>query len=214
MRSTLVAAFAIVAGLAFAAISGAAVSRAHAQEAAVAVFFGVISADEDQTLPLTIRATVSDVTCGTADVTPVGEGVGFYFLTVASASEKAGCGVAGTPVTFLLLSGAVDPGSPAAQTQAWAVGTQRLDLSAVADAAFGAFVGDLPAGPGIGMLRWSGASATPIEEAAATIPREVESVSHFDVPSQSFRSYIPDAPATVSTYLLVDRDDIIAVRVR
>jgi len=34
------------------------------------------------------------------------------------------------------------------------------------------------------------------------------------VPSQSFRSYIPGAPAIVSDYLLVDRDDIIVVRVR
>lgn len=214
MRSTLVAAFAIVAGLALVATPAAVVSRAHAQEAAVAVFFGFLSPDDSATLPLSVRATVSDVTCGTADVTPVGDGLGFYLLTVASADVKAGCGVDGAPVTFLLLAGEIDPGSPAAQTQAWNVGTQRLDLSAVPDAAFGVFVGELPIGPGLGMMRWSGASATPIEDAVSTIAREVESVSHFDVSSQSFRSYIPGAPAIVSDYLLVDRDDIVAVRVR
>jgi hypothetical protein len=214
MRSTLVGAFAIVAGLAIVATSAAVVSRAHAQEATAAVFFGFLSPDKNETIPLTVRATVSDVTCGTANVTAVGEGLGFYLITVVSANEKAGCGVEGTPVTFLLLAGEIDPGSPAAQTQAWTVGTQRLDLSAVPDAAFGAFVGELPMGPGLGMMRWSGASATPIEEAVGTIARQVKSVSHFDVPSQSFRSYIPGAPAIVSDYLLVDRDDIIVVRVR
>ena len=213
-RSTLVAAFAFFVGLAIVATSATVASRAHAQEAAVAVFFGFIAPDEGGSVPLSVRATISDVTCGTAKVTSAGDNLGFYILTVVSASEKAGCGANGTPVAFLLLAGQVDPGSPAAQTQAWAIGAQRLDLSPVPDASFGAFVGELPAGPGIGMLRWSGASATPIAQAIATIPREVESVAHFDVSTQSFRNYLPGAPPLVSTYLLVDRDDIVAVRIR
>ena len=92
MRSVLIGALAIVASLALVATSAAAVSRAQAKETAAAVFFGFISPDENATLPLSIRATVSDVTCGSADVTPVGDGLGFYLLTVVSASEKPGCG--------------------------------------------------------------------------------------------------------------------------
>ena len=147
-------------------------------------------------------------------VTPLAGGLGFYAVTVAAASTKEGCGTEGSPVSFLLLAGEVDEGSPAAQTQAWQAGTQRLDLSSVPDATFGTFVGELPTGPGLGVLRWTGASATPIEQAVATIPRDVESVSYFDVPTQSYRVYVPAAPDFVSRYLLVDRDDIIVIRVR
>lgn len=214
MRSAVVGAFTLAAGLALIGISAAPASRANAQEAGVAVFFGFIAADATSGPPQSVRATIADITCGTSDVTPLDDGVAFYLLTVASASEKAGCGVDGAPVTFLLLFGEVDPGSPAAQTQAWGIGAHRLDLSAATDVAFGRFVGEFPAGPGIAMLRWSGASATPTEQAVATIARDVESVSHFDVPSQSFRTYIPGAPALASDYALIDRDDIVAVRVR
>ena len=214
IRSTLVAAFAIVAGLALVASSGAVVSRAHAQVTTASIFFGFISPDDDGVIPLKVRATVSDITCGTTNVTALESGLGFYLLTVASADTKTGCGADGAPVTFLFLAGEVDSGSPAAQTQAWRVGTQRHDLSPASDATFGAFIGELPAGPGIGVLRWTGASATPIEQAVVTISRDVESVSYLDVTTQSFRVYIPGAPAYVSSYLLVDRDDIIFVRVR
>ena len=214
IRSTLVAAFAIVAGLALGASSGAVVTRAHAQVTTASIFYGFIVPDENGALPLKVRATVSDVTCGTAKVTTLESGLGFYLLTVASADTKTGCGVDGARVTFLFLTGEVDSGSPAAQTQAWRVGTQRQDLSPVPDATFGAFVGELPAGPGIGVLRWTGASATPIEQAVATIPRGVESISYLDVTTQTYRSYVSGAPAYVSSYLLVDRDDIVFVRVR
>ncbi len=214
MRSTLVAAIAIVAGLALVASSGASASRAHAQEADASIFYGFISPGEGGATPLKVRATISDVTCGTDEVTPLAGGLGFYVLTVAASSTKAGCGEEGAPVTFLLLSGEVDEGTPAAQTQAWGPGTQRLDLSPVPDATFGTFVGELPTGPGFGVMRWTGASATPIEQAAATIPRTVESISYFHVSTQSYRVYAPGAPAFVSSYLLVDRDDIVFVRVR
>ena len=63
-------------------------------------------------------------------------------------------------------------------------------------------------------MRWTGASATPTWQAIATIPREVESVSYLNVATQSYLVYIPGAPAAVSTYVLVDRDDIVVVRVR
>ena len=214
IRSTLVAAFAIAAGLALVASSGASASRAHAQEADASIFYGFISPGAGGATPLKVRAIVSDVTCGTDDVTPLAGGLGFYVVTVAAASTKEGCGTEGAPVSFLLLAGEVDEGSPAAQTQAWQAGTQRLDLSSVPDATFGTFVGELPTGPGLGVLRWTGASATPIEQAVATIPRDVESVSYFDVPTQSYRVYVPAAPDFVSRYLLVDRDDIVVVRVR
>ena len=214
IRSTLVAALAIAAGLALVASSGASASRAHAQEADVSIFYGFISPDRDGAIPRKVRATVSGVTCGTADVSEVPGDLGFYVVVVASADTKVGCGVAGARVTFLLLAGEVDSGSPAAQTQAWRPDVQRIDLSAVPDATFGAFVGELPPGPGICFLRWTGPSATPTWQAIATIPRDVKSVTYFDVPSQGFRVYIPGAPEFVSTYLLVDRDDIVTVRVR
>ena len=214
MRSALIAALAMVAGLALAAASGAVVSRAHAQEATASIFYGVISPDESGAIPQKVRATVSGVTCGTAGVTTLEGGIGFYVLTVAPESAKAGCGVEGAPVTFLLLAGEVDDGSPAVQTQAWQAVTQRLDLSPVPDTTFGAFVGDLPPGPGACFLRWTGASATPTWQAIATIPRDVVSVSYLDVATQGYLVYVPGAPASVSTYLLVDRDDIVIVRVR
>ena len=214
IRSTLVAALVIAAGLAVMASSEAVVSRAHAQVTTASIFYGFISPGDEGVIPPKVRATVSDVTCGTADVTPLESGLGFYLLTVASADTKVGCGVEGAPVTFLFLAGEVDSGSPAAQTQAWRVGTQRLDLSPVADATFGAFVGELPPGPGIGLMRWTGASATPIAAAVTTIPRDIESVGYWDVTSQSYRIYIPGAPSIVSDYLWVDRDDIVAIRVR
>ena len=214
MRSAFVAALAVAAGLVLATTFGAVVPRAHAQVTTASIFFGFISPDESGTLPVKVRATISDITCGTADVTRLEGGLGFYLLTVASQQTKVGCGVQGSSVTFLFLAGEVDTGSPAAQRQAWRVGTQRLDLSAVPDAVFGTFIGDLPAGPGIGFLRWTGASATPIADAIATIGRDVTSVSYWDVATQSFRVHIPGAPAVVSTYLEVDRDDIVAVRIR
>ena len=169
-RSTLVAALVIAAGLALVAASGAVVPRAHAQGATASIFYGYISPDRDGTLPRKVRATVSDVTCGTADVSEVPGGLGFYVAVVASADAKVGCGVDGARVTFLLLAGEIDDGSPAAQTQAWRPDVQRLDLSAVPDATFGAFVGELPPGPGICFLRWTGPSATPTWQALATIP--------------------------------------------
>ena len=214
MRSTLVAALAIAAGLALLATSGAVVSRAHAQVTTASVFFGYVSPDENGTLPQRVRATISDITCGTDDVTRIENGLGFYVVTVHSAETKAGCGEDGASVAFLFLSGEVDTGTPAAQAQAWRVGAQRLDLSVVPDATFGAFVGDLPPGPGIAFLRWSGSSATPTWQALATIPRDIESVSYLDVSTQRYLVYVPGAPAALSTYLLVDRDDIVIVRLR
>ena len=214
MRSTLVAALAIAVGLALVASSGASASRAHAQEADASIFYGFISPGDGGATPLKVRAIVSDVTCGTDDVTSLAGGLGFYIVTVSSASAKAGCGTEGAPVSFLFLAGEVDDGALAAQTQAWMPGTQRLDLSPVPDATFGTFVGELPPGPGFGVMRWTGASATPIEQALTSIPRDVESITYFDVPTQSYRVYVPGAPDYVSRYLLVDSDDIVFVRVR
>ena len=214
MRSALIAALAMAAGLALVASSGASASRAQAQEADASIFYGFIEPGEGGAVPLKVRATISGVTCGTDDVTPLAGGLGFYVITVASQATKDGCGAEGAPVTFLLLAGEVDEGSPAAQTQAWKPGTQRLNLSPVPNATFGTFIGELPAGPGLGVMRWTGASATPIEQAVATILRDVESVTYFDVPTQSFRVFAPGAPDLVSTYTLVDRDDIVFVRVR
>ena len=214
MRSALVAALAVAAGLVLATTFGGAVTRAHAQVTAPSIFFGFIDPDESGVLPVTVRATISDVTCGTTEVIPVEGGLGFYFIGVASAATKVGCGVDGSQVAFLLLAGEVDEGTRAAQSQAWRVGTHQLNLSPIRDAAFGVFIGDLPAGPGIGFLRWTGASATPVEAAIATMGRDVASLHYWDVAIQGFRVYIPGAPAVVSTYLEVDRDDIVAVRIR
>ena len=214
MRSALVAALAVAAGLALAAIVAAPGSRVHAQEPGAALFYGYVAPDEDGALPLRVRATISDITCGTANVFPLDGGGGVYVVSVASASEKAGCGEEGVQVSFVLLSGEVDEGSPAAQTQAWAPGAHQLDLSRIRDSTFGTFLGELPAGPGLGVMRWTGGSATPIDEAVATIERDIESVAYWDVLSQGYRVYIPGAPAVVSDYLSVDRDDIVFVRVR
>ena len=217
MRSALVAALAVAAGLVLVAMFGASGFRAHAQEPGASLFYGYVAPDESGALPLRVRATISGITCGTGDVFPlegIASGAGVYIVPVASASEKAGCGEEGVQVSFVLFSGEVDEGSPAAQTQAWAPGTHQLDLSPLRDSTFGTFLGELPAGPGLGVMRWTGGSAAPIDEAVATIARDVESVAYWDVLSQSYRIYIPGAPSVVSDYLWVDRDDIVFVRVR
>ena len=40
------------------------------------------------------------------------------------------------------------------------------------------------------------------------------SIGYLNAATQGYLVYVPGAPATVSTYLLVDRDDIVIVRVR
>lgn len=204
------ASFAILAAcLGFLAVG----SRASAQ-APTALFFGFIALDE-QPAPDRVRALVGDTVCGTAEIMPSGEGRGFYFVQVVSAGEKPGCGVEGSPVSFVLLSGALDEGTPAAQTQAWHAGTsQQLDLSTTTGVSFGAFTGELPSGGGLGLVRWTGASATPVEQAVRTVPREVLAVYYWDVAAQRFLTYIPDAPLVASTYTEVDSGDIVFVRVR
>jgi hypothetical protein len=196
----------------FTVVPGPLASAQEVQD--TAVFFGFVSPSPDGSLPTRVQAQIAEVNCGTASVTQAAENLGFYILTAVANETKVGCGVPGAPVMFLLLRGELDDGVPAAQTQAWLKGITRLDLSAVPDVAFGAFVGKLPAGAGIGMMRWSGVSGTPIDEAIATIPRTVEFVAFFDVSTQSFLNFVQGAPPSVSTYLIVDSDDIVTVRVR
>ena len=213
MRSTLVAALTIATGLALVASSGASASRAHAQEADASIFYGVIPPGDGGAIPLKVRATVSDITCGTADVTDLEDGLGFYIITVAHWSTRAGCGTEGAPVTFLLLAGEVDPGEPAAQTQACTAGLQRLDLSPVPDALSGRSSGSCRRDPAA--ARCAGRAARRLPSRTRS-PRSLATWRPSPIwtsPHSVYRHYIPGAPSDVSDYLLVDRDDIVTVRV-
>ncbi len=204
-----VAALSVLLGV-FAGDHGAG-SRASAQEPAF-VLFGFV-ASGDAPLPSRVRASIGAVVCGSAQVQPSGPGAGVYALAVVPSDQKAGCGTPGAAVRLTLLSGEIDPGTVAGQVL-WRGGhSQRFDLSTVTEAlGGGSFAGQLPAGPGLAYLRWTGASAVPIERAIASIPRTVVAVYFWNVGRQAFDTYI--AGGLLPSYTLVDADDIVIVHVR
>jgi hypothetical protein len=196
-------------------------SEAHAQAAPEAVvnqspyvMYGFVSAGADGVLPSRVRAMIGDVVCGSADISRVDEGSGFYVVTVAAQGLKDGCGGPESLVELLLLSGAVDPGSPAAYALYRPGGAERYDLSTAAPSAAGFFIGELPAGAGQAVLQWTGASAVPIERALASLGRTVDSVYFWDMNRQVLRSFLPGAPRDEQTYTLIDAEDIVIVQVR
>jgi len=206
-----VVAFSMLVGSSLLGLSGAG-SRAHAQEPALVVFGSVGSGS--MPLPTRVRATVGDVACGSAEVTPTGPGTGFFALIVVPAGAKAGCGVDGAAVRLSLQSGEIDPGVGSTQVLFRSGATVRVDLSTVSALAGGAFVGSLPVGAGQAYVRWTGPAGTSIERALRTIPREVESVTFWDVVRQEERSYVVGGAPDAQTYTLVDTDDIVLVRVK
>ena len=206
-----VAACALLIGSSLLGLSGAG-SRAHAQEPALVVFGAVGSGSAP--LPTRVRATVGDVACGSAEVTPTGAGTGFFALIVVAAGTKPGCGVEGAAVRLSLQSGEIDPGLVGTQVLFHAGATVRIDLSAVPSLSAGSFVGPLPVGSGQAYVRWTGPAGTPVEQALRTVPREVESVTFWDVLRQEYRSYVVGAAAGSQTYTLVDTDDIVLLRVK
>lgn len=168
----------------------------------------------DETLPSKVRASIGEVTCGTTDVKATTASMGEYALVVVPADQKAGCGIDGASVQLTLIRGDIGPGVLAAEVP-WCAGcVVRYNLAIVSMTSASAFVGVLPDGPGLALLRWNGASGVPIEDAAATIARTVESVNFWDVRQELFRSWIPGAPAVLQGYTLVETDDIVFVRVR
>lgn len=185
-------------------------SRASAQEPAL-VLYGSVAAGAAP-LPSRVRATVGDVACGSAEVSNIGGGTGFYTVVVVSSDTKAGCGVNGAAVKVSLQSGEIDPGIGATQVLFRAGAVVHLDLSTVPTMLTGSFVGQLPTGAGVAYLRWTGASGTPIEQATVTIGRAVEQISFWDVSKQTFRNYTPGAPSSAQAYGVVDTDDIVLVR--
>lgn len=187
-------------------------SRAYAQEPAL-VLYGFVQTG-DGIPPTKVRATIADVTCGTADVSLTSASTGAYALVVVPADQKAGCGTDGTLVSVLLLRGEVGPGVLVAQVPWHAGGLVRYDLSATLTVPVGGFVGMMPDAAGTAVLRWNGASGVPVERAVTTITRPVEAVHFWDVKRQAFRSWIPGAPAAAQGYLMVDTDDIVFVRVK
>lgn len=187
-------------------------SRAYAQEPAFVLYGFVTSGDAP--LPSKVRATIGEVTCGTAEVTAAGNATGVYALVVVPVDQKAGCGANGVTVRVHLIRSEIDPGVVAGQVL-WRAGSlQRYDLSMVESTSIGAFLGVLPEGPGTAALRWSGNSGVSIERAVATVAREVEAVYFWDVRRQAYRSWVAGAPEGAATYTLVDADDIVFVRVK
>ena len=90
----------------------------------------------------------------------------------------------------------------------------RLDLATTPSILGGAFVGTLPAGAGVGFMRWSGPTGTPIDAAIATIGRDVDAIYFWDVSRQAYRQYVVGGAAGAQTYTVVDPDDIVMVRVK
>lgn len=203
--------FALLLGSSLLGFSGAG-SRASAQEPALVLFGSVASGTAP--LPTRVRATIGDVACGSAEVTPTGPGAGFYALIVVSADTKAGCGIEGAAVRLSLQSGEIDPGVASTQVLFRPGATIRLDLSTVTSLVNGSFVGVLPMGSGQAYVRWTGASGTSIEQALRTIPRDVESVTFWDVLRQEQRTYVVGGAASTQTYVMVDTDDIVLLRVK
>ena len=144
-------------------------SRAYAQEPAL-VLYGFVQTG-DGIPPTKVRATIGDVTCGTADVNLTSASTGAYALVVVPADQKAGCGTDAALVSVLLLRGEIGPGVLVAQVPWRAGGLVRYDLSATMTAPLGGFVGMMPDGPGAALLRWNGASGVPVERAVTTITR-------------------------------------------
>jgi hypothetical protein len=161
-----------------------------------------------------VRALVGDVVCGTTDTIRTDDGRGFYILSVAPEQQKPGCAARGSLVRVQLLSGEVDPGTPAAEVLFLPGETLRVDLSATVKVLRGAFIGTLPPGPGHVILRWDGASAVPIRTALTSVPREVAAVHYWDANRQVFRSYIAGAPAIAQSYTSVDAGDIVIAHLR
>jgi hypothetical protein len=195
-------------------------SRVSAQEPP-AIYFGFVFTARQATgvgaediAPTRVRALIGENVCGTAQITPTPEpGLGFYTIEVASAADKAGCGSDGTEVKFHAFSGELDTDLPVAHAL-WSPGLHRLDLDAAGTVDEGAFVGDLPRGAGGAQLRWAGGSGVPIEDAVATVDREVEAVFHWDAQQQGWEFYFTGAPASTATYTVVDADDIVFVKVK
>ena len=185
-------------------------SRASAQEPALVLYGSIASGSTP--LPSRVRATVGDVSCGSAEVSNTGNGTGFYAVVVVSSDTKSGCGVNGAAVKVWLQSGEIDPGIGTTQVLFRPGAIVHLDLSTVPTTLTGSFVGQLPTGSGVAYLRWTGASGTPIEQAATTIGRAVELISFWDVSKQTFRNYTPGAPTSAQAYSVVDMDDIVLVR--
>jgi len=206
-----VVAFASLLGGSLLGFTGAG-SRASAQEPAL-VLFGTVTSGAAP-LPTRVRATIGDVACGSALVSPTGEGVGFYAMIVVSEDTKPGCGVFGSVVSVRLQSGEIDPGAGTRLVLFRSDATIRLDLSTSAPMLVGSFEGKLPDGSGEAYVRWTGASATPIEEALRTVPRTVRAVFFWDMHRQEQRQYVVGADASAQTYTLVDTDDIVLLRVQ
>ncbi len=199
-------------GLGFGSLFGASTAGTpHATAGGVpAVFFGFVPLDQLSAPPTRVRALSGDTVCGSASLQPSSEGLAFYVLSVVPASDKTGCGTDGTPVRFLMLAGEVDPGTPAAQTQAWKQVSQRVDLSpAASNPFFGSFAGQLPAARGFAVVRWTGRSGTPVEQAVLTLGRPISALYHWNVERQRFDAYIPGALAAAQSYSAVDTDDIV-----
>jgi hypothetical protein len=191
---------------------------AHADESAGA-FFGFVARDANGALPTKVRALGSAVgtdpsaICGTADIQVSGEAAGFYLLTVASNADRVGCPAAGDQVRFLLLYGAVDPGTIAPQSGFWAATAQRVDLApSELNGEVGAFVGALPAGEGYALLQWRGMDRTPIARAVATIDRRVVIVILLG--RNGSPRYIPGEPSPGSDLQVVNNGDVVVVLVK
>ncbi len=67
--------------------------------------------------------------------------------------------------------------------------------------------------PGLNPIRFQGANGTRIETLVAAIPGRVEVVFRFDVPAQTWQTYVPGAPAFVNSFDTVNGFDVLFIRV-
>ena len=166
------------------ASSGRRLPRPCAGRADASIFYGRHPAGDGGAIPPEVRATVSDITCWPQRTDRSRGRTRLLHHSPWPFGPRDRLRHGGRPVTFLLSPAKWTLAKPAAQTAGVARPAAALDLFARPGCPCRGVRRQLPAGPGRGTMRWTGSSATPIEDAIATIPRDVASVTYLDVPTQ------------------------------
>jgi len=184
-------------------------------------FAGFIYPSEDGRLPSYVRAVGSTTTgnavnCGTAPVTTLDSGLGFYRLAVVSGDVRTGCPELGDQVVFRLLYGRVDDGVEAIGNRdaTFAPGnTATVSLTpgpALSAKVASGWAGD--ASSTVATLTWQGASEVAMADALALLERPVVRAWRWDASAQRLLVYVPGRPDFLQTLTTVAPGDVVSVR--
>ncbi len=184
-------------------------------------FAGFVYPGEDGRLPSYVRAvgmtsTGDAVNCGTAHVTTLDSGVGFYRLAVVSGDVRTGCPQLGDQVAFRLLYGRVDDGVEAIGNRdaTFAPGNSATVSLTPAplqrEQAASGWAGD--ASSTVATLTWQGDSEIAMGEALALLDRPVVRAWRWDASAQRLLVYVPGRPDFLQTLTTVAAGDVVSVR--